>query len=80
MTHRIPTPAEFARLSVSDQWQILDWHLNQIETEIAGIKEGSITGRGGKHYLLKLARARMKRLEKLAHDFGYWTDDKAKAA
>lgn len=74
MTHRLPSASAFARLSTADQGLILDLHLRQIEYEIDGLRTGFIwttDGRTSAHHL-KLLYARRRRLDKLAHDFGYW--------
>lgn len=79
-TRRIPCPAEFYRLSVSDQWQILEFWLKDITEEIDGLRLGYIyisDGKGPPHYL-RLARARLHRLTKLANLFGFWLEDAAK--
>lgn len=68
-------PRNLDKLSDHDRAMVLDVHLRDLETEIQGIKEGSIYGRGGKQYLLKLANARLRRLVGTANDYGLWLDD-----
>ncbi len=69
---RLPSSDQFAKLSVIDQSGVLEYHWAQIEAEIWGLKSGTIrTERRPRSHYLKLARTRMRRLEKLAHDFGH---------
>ncbi len=71
---RLPTPKEFAALGVN-QDAVLEWHRHQIEEEISGLQDGWIhPDHRGRAYYMKLARARLNRLFKLANDFGYWLD------
>ena len=74
--NRIPTADQFAVLSFADQGAVLCCYLDEIEEEISGLKSGWIRpDHRGRGYHLKLARARLKRLTKLANDFGYWLNE-----
>ncbi|QEU08695.1 hypothetical protein [Paracoccus yeei] len=73
-------PGNLYKLSDHDRAMVLDVHLRNLEAEIQGIKDGTIFGRGGKSYLLKLANARMRRLVKTANAYGLWLDDDQQAA
>ena len=72
MTSRIPSSTDFARLSTGDQAAVLEIFNRQILFEIEGLKSGDIiTDSRGRAYHLKNVRARYRRLEKLARDFGW---------
>ncbi|PZX52812.1 hypothetical protein LX76_02442 [Cereibacter changlensis] len=75
-SHYLPSARALHMMSDPDRGAILDYHLRQIEDEISGIQSGYITvnHKGRAHYL-SLARARMRRLVKLAQSFGYWEDE-----
>ena len=75
MRNYLPSASQFTALG-TNQGAVLDWHLRTIEEEIAGLQSGYISpDHHGRTYHIKLARRRMKRLVKLANDFGYWLDD-----
>jgi hypothetical protein len=76
--HYLPLASVLDKLSDYDRAAVLEVHKGQIEGEIAGIQSGYITVnyRGRAHYL-RLARDRMKRLERLAQSYGYWQDEAA---
>jgi hypothetical protein len=76
---RIPSAETFSKLSVGNQLAILEVLQREIQFEIDGLVSGYIcvTDGRGRAYHLKNTRARMKRLEKLANSFGYWTEEAA---
>jgi hypothetical protein len=70
---RVPTAAQFEKISIVDQGRVLDVFEAEIVSEIWGIESGIVVSER-KRRDLDNARRRFKRLEQLASDFGYWND------
>lgn len=69
-SHYLPRASVLDAMSDHNRAEVLGVYLRDLEWEIQGIKEGSIYGRGGKQYLLKLANTRLRRLIKAANEYG----------
>lgn len=79
-SHYLPRASVLDKLSVDNQIAVLDYYARRLDDEIAGIESGYyIVNHKGKAHNLRLAKARMRRLVKLAQSYGYWLDEKEAA-
>lgn len=71
-SHYLPRVVDLDKLPDHDRAAVLDFHRRQIEEEVGRTVLATCKGR---RQFLKSARDRMRRLERLAHSYGYWLPD-----
>lgn len=71
-SQNLPRASVFDKLSEHDRAAVLNDRRRRLEEEVARVVLATCDGRAK---FLKSARARMKRLERLAHSYGLWRDE-----